>query len=90
MSDRGIPLQLPQDGVVADRHPEPLHEALARLAARVMAEKADNLHDPCRPARIRGSNRWQSVGERLSFTLLMGASPAAQQNFHRHRLALDR
>lgn len=73
MSNRGITLQLPQDGVVADRHAEPLHEALARTAARAMAEQADNLHDPCRPARIRGSNRRQSVGERLSFTFLMCA-----------------
>ncbi|TWI22265.1 hypothetical protein IQ26_06698 [Mesorhizobium tianshanense] len=90
VSNRGITLQLPQDGVVADRHAEPLHEALARTAARAMAEQADNLHDPCRPARIRGSNRRQSVGERLSFTFLMCASPAAQQEPHRHSLTLDR
>ena len=43
-----------------------------------------------RPARIRGSNRRQSVGERLSLTFLMRASPAAQQEFHCHGLALDR
>jgi hypothetical protein len=66
-----------------------LHEALARTADRVMAEQADNLHDPCRPARIRRSNRWQSVGERLSLTLEC-ASPTAQQELHRHGLTLDR
>lgn len=33
-SNRGIPLQLPQDGVVADRHTESLHKALAWTAAR--------------------------------------------------------
>lgn len=90
VGNRGIPLQLPQDGVVADRHAEPLHEALARTAARTMAEQADNLRDPCRPARIRGSNRRQSVGERLSLTFLMCTSPAAQQELYRHGLALDR
>lgn len=40
---RGIPLQLPQDRVVADRHPEPSHQALAGLAAGAMAEQTDNL-----------------------------------------------
>jgi hypothetical protein len=87
VSNRGISLQLPQDGVVADRHAEPLHQALARTAARAMAEQADNLHDPRRPARIRGSNLRQSVGERLSLTFLMSTSPAAQQELHRHGLA---
>ncbi len=89
VSNRGIPLQLPQDGVVTDRHAEPLHEALARTAS-CMAEQADNLHGPCRPACIRGSNRRQSVGERLSLTFLICTSPAAQQELHRHGLALDR
>ena len=91
MSHRGIPLQLPQDGVVADRHAEPLHQALARTAASAVAEQADNLPDPSRPARIRrSSDRRQTVGERLSLTFLMRASPAAQQELHCHRLALDR
>lgn len=38
MSNCGIPLQLPQDGVVADRPTEPSHQALARTAARAMIE----------------------------------------------------
>lgn len=90
VSTRGIPLQLPQDGVVTDRHAESLHEALAWTAAGAMAEQADNFRDPCRAARIRGSNSRQSVGERLSLTFLMCTSPAAQQELHRHGLALDR
>jgi hypothetical protein len=90
MSNRGIPLQLPQDGVVADRHAEPLHQALARTAPRAMAEQADNLRDPRRPARKWGSNLRQSVGECLSLTLLMCTSPAAQPKLHRYGLALDR
>ncbi len=79
MSARGIPLQLPQDRVVANRHPEPSHQALAGSAAGAMAEQTDNLGDPPCPACIRGSNRWQSVGECLSFTFLM-----------RHRQRLNR
>lgn len=43
VSNRGIPLQLPQDGVVTDRHAEPLHEAFARTSTRAMAEQADNI-----------------------------------------------
>ncbi|MGZ2471758.1 hypothetical protein ACVI1N_000049 [Sinorhizobium medicae] len=89
-NERGIPLQLPQDRVVADRHAEPSHQALAGPAAGAMAEQTDNLGDPACPARIRGSNRRQSVGERLSFTFLMRAPPAAQPKLHRYGLALDR
>lgn len=71
VSDRGIPLQLPQDGVVADRHAEPLHQALARTAACAVAQQADNLNNPCRPARIRSRNRRQTIGERSSLTFTM-------------------
>ncbi len=42
MSERGIPLQLPQDRVVADRHAEPSHQTLAGTAAGAMAEQTDN------------------------------------------------
>lgn len=59
-------------------------------AACAMAEQTDNLGDPPCPARIRGSNRRQSVGECLSFTFLMRAPPAAQPKLHRYGLALDR
>jgi hypothetical protein len=52
LSIRGIALQLPQDGVVADRHSEPLHQPLASTPASAVAEHADNLSDPSRPARI--------------------------------------
>ncbi len=90
MSERGIPLQLPQDRVVADRHAEPSHQALAGTAAGAMAEQTDNLGDPPCPARIRGGNRRQPVGERLSFTFLMRAPPAAQPKLHRYGFALDR
>ncbi|NRQ19017.1 hypothetical protein BHMPCIPO_06284 [Ensifer sesbaniae] len=89
ISERGIPLQLPQDCVVADRHAEPSHQALARTAAGTMAEQTDNLRDPPCPARIRGSNRRQSVDERLALAVLMCAPPAAQPKLHRYGLALD-
>lgn len=86
----GIPLQLPQDGVVADRHAEPLHQAFARTAASAVAQQPDNLTEPRRPARVRKRDRRQTVGERSSFTFPICASPAAQQELHRHGLALDR
>jgi len=76
--ERGIPLQLPQDRVVADSHAESTHQALARTTAGTVAEQTDNLRDPPCPARIRGSNRRQLVGERLSLTVLVCAPPAAQ------------
>ena len=89
VSARGIPLQLPQDGVVADRHAEPFHQALARTAAGTVAEQADNLHDPCRPARIRSSDHRQPVGECSSCAFPICTLPAAQQELHCHLLALD-
>lgn len=61
-----------------------------RDGACTMTEQTDNLRDPPCPARIRGSNRRQSVGERLSLTVLMCAPPAAQPKLHRYGLALDR
>ncbi len=90
LGNRSIPFQLPQDGVVADRHAEPLHQPLARTAASTVAEQADNLSDPSRPTRVWISYRRQSVGKRLSQTCLMRTSPAAQQEFHCHRPTLDR
>jgi hypothetical protein len=54
-----------------------------------VAEQADNLSDPSRPTRVWISYR-QTVGERLSLTCPICASPAAQQELHRHGLALDR
>jgi hypothetical protein len=67
-----------------------MHQALARTAARAVAQQADNLNDPRRPARIGSRNRRQTVGERLSYTCLMRTSPAAQPELHCHGLALDR
>lgn len=72
----GIALQLPQDGIVADRHAEPLHEPLARTAAGAVAEQADNLSDPSRPTRVWISYRRQSVRERSSCAFPMCTSPA--------------
>lgn len=88
MIERGIPLQLPQDGIVADRHAEPLHQAFARTAACAVAKQANDLPDPSRPARIRSSDHRQPVGKRSSLTFPICASPAAQQELHCHRLAL--
>ena len=67
MSDVGISLGLPQDGIIA----EPSDQAFARAAAPAVAEQTDSLRDsPCR-THIRGGNRRQPVGERLSFAFLI-------------------
>lgn len=84
-----ISFQLPQDGVVADRYAEPLHQPLARTAASAMAEQADNLSDPSRPTRVWISYRRKTVCERSSCAFPMCTSPAAQQELHCHGLALD-
>jgi hypothetical protein len=89
MRNRGIPLQLSQDGVVADWHAEPFHQPLARTAASTVPEQTDNLTDPCGPARIWSSNRRQSIGERPSCAFPICTSPTAQQELHYHRFPLD-
>jgi hypothetical protein len=63
---------------------------LARTAAGAVAEQADNLSDPSRPTRVWISYRRQSVRERSSCAFPMCTSPAAQQEFHCHRLTLGR
>jgi hypothetical protein len=87
---RSIPLQVSKDGVVADRHPQPLHQALSGAAARTVAKQADYFGDPTCTAGIGRGNRWDPVNERLPFTLPICATPAAQLELHRHGITLDR
>lgn len=79
LGERGIPLQLPQDRVAADWHAQPVvSKRQPGASAGTMAEQTNNLRDsPC-PVRIRRSSRRRSVGERLSFAILMCAPPSAQ------------
>ncbi len=74
------------------RGSDPEHRRAVRqdLSLPLVDAQTDNLGDPPCPARIRGSNRRQSVGERLSFTFLMRTPPAAQPKLHRCGFALDR
>ncbi len=82
--------EVPQDRVVADRQTQPPHQTFCRTPAGAVSEQTDNLRDPPCPALIRGSNRLQPIGECLSFTFLICASPTAQPKLHRHGPALNR
>lgn len=91
MSERGAASRFSCRRIVSSRTACRAFASSARRdGACTMTEQTDNLRDPPCPARIRGSNRRQSVGERLSLTVLMCAPPAAQPKLHRYGLALDR
>jgi len=87
---RSIALQMPKDGVVADRHPKPYHQAPSGPSAGAVAKQADYFGGPRCPPRIGRGNRWDPVSERLPFTLPICATPAAQLELHRHGITLDR
>jgi hypothetical protein len=86
---RGTPLQMSKDGIVADGHPEPLHQSLAGAAASIMAKHAHYLRDPACPTGIGGGNRWDAVSESPPFAEPICATPPAQLELHRHDFALD-
>jgi hypothetical protein len=46
-------LQLPENGVVADRHSKPLQWALARFAANAVTEKMNKFSNPAGPTGVR-------------------------------------
>jgi hypothetical protein len=81
-------LQLPQDGVVADRHSQARQQPFADPAARGMGEQSNEFADSLCFPRGRQRDR-QRFGECLSSTLLVATSPAARTNLQRGRNPLN-
>jgi hypothetical protein len=78
VGSRSISLQVPKDSLVADRHPEPLHQPFPGAPAHTVAKQADYLGDPTCAAGIGRRNRWDLVSEGLPSALPICATPAAQ------------
>jgi hypothetical protein len=81
-------LQLPQDGVVTDRHCQARQQPFADTPAGGMGEQSNEFANSLCFPRGRQRNR-QRFGECLSNTLLVATSPAARVNLQRRRNPLN-
>src|ERR1700677_1945140 len=85
-----LALQVPQDGVVADRHAETLHQPLSRPPARAVADKMNKFSDSLRPTSVRTNNLKQLIRKCPTLTLAVQTSPTARLHLHHHGGALRR
>jgi hypothetical protein len=79
---------MPQNGVVADRHAETLHQPFSRSAASAVAEKMDKFSDPLGPPNVRTNNFQQLIRKCLTLALPVQTSPTAHLHLHHHGGAL--
>jgi hypothetical protein len=93
---RGLPakgdltLQMPEDGIVADRDAKAFHEPLSWPPARGIAEEMDELSGSTGPATVGKRKRWQAIGKSLSPAFVVQAPPPARLQFHCHPGRLGR
>jgi hypothetical protein len=85
-----LALQVPQDGVVADRHSETLHQPLSRPPARAVADKMNKFSDSLGPTSVRTNNLRQLIRKCTTLTLAVQTSPTARLHLHHHGGALRR
>lgn len=83
-------LQLPQNGVVADRHAKTPHQALSRQAAGAVAKKLNEFSNTPGSTRVRRSNFGQLISKCSALTISVAASPSAYPKPHGHDHPLDR
>ena len=85
-----LALQMPEDGVVADRHAETLHQPLSRPPARAVADKMNKFSDSLGPTSVRTNNLRQLIRKCPTLTLAVPTSPTARLHLHHHGGALRR
>jgi hypothetical protein len=85
-----LPLQMPQNGVVADWHAKALHQPFTRPTASPVTEKMNKFSGPMGPTSVRTNYFWQLIRERLAFALPVETSPTAHLDLHHHGRALHR
>ena len=79
-----LAFEMPQDGVVARRHPQPRHQTLCRPSAGGVAEQANQLCHPVRSPCV-GSRYWRrQSGKRQLLTLRISALPPRHLDAERH------
>jgi hypothetical protein len=85
-----LPLQMPKNGVVADRHAKAFHQPLARPATRPMTKKMKKLGGSVGSATVRTNNPRQPIRKCQTWAFPVQTSPAARLYSHRHGGALCR
>jgi hypothetical protein len=87
---RDLPLQMPKNGVVADRHAKALHQPLSRPATRPVTEKMNKLSSSIGAAAARTNNLRQPVRKCQALAFPVQTSPAAHLYPQRNGGALRR
>ena len=87
---RILPLQLPQDRVVADRHAEPMHQVVTRATAHPVANQGHNLSHPFSSSHVGRSNLGQPVDEGPSPAFAVSTLPPVQCEVDFDNLTLNR
>src|SRR5271157_1517721 len=77
-----LTFQMPQNGVVADRHAKTLHQPFSRPTACAMAEKMNKFSDSLSPAGVRTNNFWQLIRKCPTLTFAVRTSPTAHPHLH--------
>jgi hypothetical protein len=85
-----LPLQMPQNVVIADWHAKALHQPFTRPTASPVTEKMNKFSSPMGPTSVRTNNFWQLIRERLAFALQVETSPTAHLYLHHYGRALHR
>jgi hypothetical protein len=90
METDDLPFQMPQNGIVADRHAETFHQPFGRPATSAVAEKMNKLSDSLGPTSARTNNLRQLIRKRPTLTLSVQTSPTTHPHLHHHGGALHR
>jgi hypothetical protein len=90
METGDLPFQMPQNGIVADRHAETFHQPFGRPATSAVAEKMNKLSDSLGPTSARTNNLSQLIRKCPTLTLSVQTSPTAHPHLHHHGDALRR
>jgi hypothetical protein len=85
---RDLPLQMPQNGVVAGRHAKTLHQSFSRSAPRSVSEKMNKFSDSLGSTSVRTDNFRQLIRKCLTLALPVQTSPTAHLHLHQHGDAL--
>jgi len=84
------PLETAQDRIIAGRHADALHHALAWPTPNAMTEKMNEFRSSPGSMRLRRGNLRQLFHKRLPLACFVAASPAPHAKLHRDARTLCR
>jgi hypothetical protein len=77
-----LTLQMPQNGIVADRHAKTLHQSFSRPPARAVADEMNKFSNSLGPTSVRTNNLRQLIRKCPTLTLAVQTSPTAHPHLH--------